>query len=77
MSIVPDIFDQKEVKNDWNTAKIVIQQKRLGKDFKIDIRVWAKNLDSSEYHPTRRGISLENSTWTSALPIIQEFINKY
>ena len=76
--MIPDKFEEVEVNTGWIDAKIIIQQKRLGTSWKIDVRVWVKDKLSDTFYPTKKGITLENSMWNDKIvPEMQKLIEKY
>lgn len=72
-----DIFDESEFEL-GNKAKIVVQQKRINGEFKIDVRVWMQKGVSNDYYPLKSGVCVRNSVIRDKLlPILNDLISKY
>lgn len=74
-----DIFEQKEFKvGEKGKYKIVVQQKRIGQEYKLDIRFWLKKEGFDEYYPLKIGICATNQVFRDQIiPALNEFALKY
>lgn len=73
-----DIFEVKELDIGAKVFKVFVQQKRVGTEWKIDVRFWKLSDDGSKYYPLKNGLCIANKTWRSTIePAITEFLNKY
>lgn len=73
-----DIFEAKDCDISAKLFKVVVQQKRVGSEWKIDVRFWKLASDGATYYPLKNGLCIRNSTWKAViLPVITEFLNKY
>lgn len=76
--MIPDKHEEVGINTGWKDAKIILQQKRLGNSWKIDVRIWVKDKLSDTFYPTKKGITLENSVWNDKIwPEMVKLIDKY